>query len=106
MKLRLLFLIVFLTGCNSAEDKIYSSFKCAKVASMLEHEKEAEMAMAKADKSYGKELKGIDIGAFGMELSQRFTDDLELYKYGMESQMSIVSEVYDSSECQSLYEKD
>ena len=41
-------LIVGLVGCSSTEDKVYQSFRCAKVASLLGEERDALKAMEKS----------------------------------------------------------
>jgi hypothetical protein len=104
MRLGLLLMIAFLVGCESTEDKVYSYFKCGEVATVLEHEKEAKMARTKGAFALKKAGFKGDVGAFIDELSQRYVDDLELYKYGITAQMSILNDVYNSSECQSSYE--
>ena len=55
-------LIVGLVGCSSTEDKVYQSFRCAKVASLLGEERDALKAMEKS-----AEDRGVRSGQAGIE---------------------------------------
>lgn len=97
-----IFIILFIAGCESSEDKIYSSFKCSKAATLLEEHIKAKMALHKAE-AYFKDVHSNE-ALFAMQLNQRFQDEFELYKYNSSSQIEIISELYNSSECKSMYE--
>lgn len=93
-----------LAGCFSgAEDKVYLVFKCAKVATLLGRETDADAALRNGQAS----LKNVDTGGsharYAMQLGQRFQDDVQLYKYPLSSQLSILIELHGSRACQALY---
>ena len=99
--LALFVIMLILTGCSNNEDKIYESFKCAKVAKMLNKNTDAEKAIAKAE-PYLKDVGG-SAARYAMSFSQRFADDLELQKYTRAGQQDLLDKTYKSGNCQSHY---
>ena len=83
-----IFIILFIAGCDSSEDKIYNSFKCSKAATLLEEHTKAKMALHKAE-PYFKDVHSNE-ALFAMQLNQRFQDEFELYKYNSSGQIEIV----------------
>ena len=96
------FSVLLILGCSSEESKIYDSFKCAKVARMIGNDSQALKALEKAE-PYLNKISGSQ-ARYAMFLSQKFSDDLELFRYSGEGKMKIINETYQSNKCQSLYE--
>ena len=90
-----------LAGCSGNDSKIYDSFKCGKVAMMMGRMTDARAATAKVEQ-YFKEFKE-NKSQYMMMLSQKFTDDLELHRYGRDVAVKIIAKTYESSTCQALY---
>ncbi len=90
-----------LAGCSNADSKIYDAFKCGKVARMLGRNADAEAASKKAE-PYFKEIKQRP-SYYALQLSEKFTDDLELHRYSGMGAMKVISDTYKSSTCQKLY---
>lgn len=90
-----------LAGCSGSDSKIYDSFKCARVAVMMNRLAEAKAATAKAE-PYLAQIKGSQ-SQYMMLLSEKFTDDLELHRYGRDVAVKIIAKTYESSTCQALY---
>lgn len=92
-------------GCaDSAEDKLYEAFKCSKVATQLGMERDANMAQLNATPHMmAMESSGKSPSLIMMEMGQRFQDDVPLYRLSVGGQMSLLSDVYQSDECQALY---
>lgn len=98
--------LLLVAGCGSSpEDELYKSFKCAKVATLLEREKDGDMAMERAI-PYMKlmEAEGGSPARLAIEMSERFQDDVPLYRLTVGGQMGLLSDIYKSSECQALYQ--
>lgn len=96
-----------LSGCSeSPEDEFYQAFKCAKVASMLEQEAEAELVMRNAAPLASKISGKGSPARYAMMMGDRFQDDVPLYKYGLSGQIALLRDVYNSSRCQKLYRSD
>jgi len=97
--------LLLLVGCgSSAEDRVYEAFKCSKVATLLEREVDGDIAFAKAIPDLQKmETSGRNPARLAMEMNERFQDDVPLYRYTLNSQMSVLFEIYQSGECQALY---
>ncbi len=97
--------LLVLTGCGSSqEDKLYQAFKCGKAATLLEREREGGMALANAEPYMRQmEAEGRNPGQVAMEMNQRFQDDVPLYRMTVSSQMALLSEIYQSDECQAFY---
>ncbi|UGB37248.1 hypothetical protein [Frateuria soli] len=98
--------MLMLAGCGSSpEDKVYEAFKCGKVATLLEQNKNSDIAMKKAIPYIRQMEKGGGSPArLAMEMSQRFQDDVPLYKLSLDGQMGLLTEIYQSQTCQALYE--
>lgn len=93
-----------LSGCGeSAEDKLYEAYKCSKVATLLEREKEADAAQLNAEPYYSEAVGNSNPAYYFMQLSQRFQDDAPLYRLTVSSQMELLTEIYKSDSCQKLY---
>lgn len=90
-----------LAGCSSNDSKIYDAFKCGKVAMMMGRMADARAASAKVEQ-YFKDIKESP-SQYMMMLSQKFTDDLELHRYGRDIAVKIITKTYESSTCQALY---
>lgn len=90
-----------LAGCSSNDSKIYDAFKCGKVAMMMGRMADARAASANVEQYFGK-IKGNQT-QYMMLLSQKFTDDLELHRYGRDVAVKIIAKTYESSTCQALY---
>lgn len=90
-----------LAGCSGNDSKIYDSFKCARVAVMMNSLSEAKSAAAMAE-PYLAQIK-VSPSQYKMLLSQKFTDDLELHRYSRADAGKIIAKTYESSTCQALY---
>ena len=94
-----------LAGCfSSTEDKVYTVFKCAKVATLLGREANADAALRNGQAQLGDVQTGASQAQYAMWLGQRFQDDVQLYKYPPSSQLSILLEMHGSRACQALYQ--
>lgn len=97
--------LLMLAGCGgSPEDKVYTAFKCSKVAVLLEREKDGDMAAANAI----PHMKEMEAGwknpaLVALEMNQRFQDDVPLYRLTVGSQMALLTKIHQSDECQALY---
>lgn len=97
--------LLMLSGCGSSpEDRLYEAFKCGKVATLLEREKDGDMALANAT-PYMKQMEadGDNPARVAMEMNQRFQDDVPLHRLAIGGQMAMLSDIYQSDECQELY---
>lgn len=97
--------LLMFAGCGSSpQDKLYEAFKCGKVATLLEREKDGDMALANAT-PYMKQMEadGGNPARVAMEMNQRFQDDVPLYRLAIGGQMAMLSDIYQSDECQELY---
>ena len=92
-----------LTGCSSAEDKVYKAFRCAKVASLLGKDAAAKRAMATVTIEMEKLSTSTGPTYLGIRMNERFQDDVPLYRYGPRAQAEILTKAFESSECQSYY---
>ncbi|MDI1269481.1 MAG: hypothetical protein PSV40_10340 [Polaromonas sp.] len=92
---------LLLAGCSSNDSKIYDSFKCARVAVMMNRPAEAKVAAAKAE-PYLAQIKTSE-SQYRLLLSQKFTDDLELHRYDRNVAAKIIAKAYESGTCQALY---
>lgn len=90
-----------LVGCFSNDGKIYDSFKCARVAVMMNRPSEAKAAAAVAE-PYLAQVK-VSQSQYKMLLSEKFTDDLELHRYSRVDAGRIIAKTYESGTCQALY---
>jgi len=98
----LIAIVLAVSGCSSAEDKVYESYKCAKIAAGVGELGKARAAAAKAE-PYMKELK-VTGSQFQLRMMDRFTDDLELHRLSVLGQGKKLTEVFESSTCQKLYQ--
>ena len=94
---------VFLAGCSSAEDKVYKAFRCAKVASLLGSDSAAKRAMSKVTIEMEKLTTSASPSYLEMRMSEQFQEDVPLYRYGPRAQAEILTQAYESSECQKYY---
>ncbi|WP_182342448.1 hypothetical protein [Comamonas koreensis] len=92
-----------LTGCSSAEDKVYKAFRCAKVASLLGKDAAAKRAMATVTIEMEKLSTSTGPTYLGIRMNERFQDDVPLYRYGPRAQAEILTKAFESSECQKYY---
>ena len=92
-----------LTGCSSAEDKVYKAFRCAKVASLLGKDAAAKRAMATVTIEMEKLSKSTGPTYLGIRMNERFQDDVPLYRYGPRAQAEILTKAFESSECRKYY---
>ena len=99
---------LLISGCfSSKEDDLYEIFRCAKAATMLEREDDADFAMRRAIPLFIEiEKTGVSPSHFAMMMGQRFQDDLELYKYSAANQVVILYEVYNSRSCVNIFKRD
>lgn len=98
-----IFSILALIGCDTRQDKIYHSFKCAKAATYLEDHANARIALEKAE-LYFNDIHTNE-AYFWMQLNQRFQEDFKLYTHTHSGQMEILSTLYNSRECKMSYEQ-
>lgn len=96
-----LLVAVVASGCSSADDEMYQHFRCAKAATLLERETEAQNAMVRSYKA-AKAL-GEPNARYFMMLGQRFQDDVPLYKYTAGGQVQLLTSVYKERRCQKMY---
>jgi len=96
---------LLLAGCGSSpEDRVYEAFKCGKVATLLEQERQGDIAFANVMSDVKQlEAAGGSPARFAMEMGERFQDDVPLYRLTVGGQMALLTEVYQSDECQALY---
>lgn len=97
--------VLVLSGCwSSPEDKVYEAFKCAKAATLLERPGEGDIAMQKVI-PYMKQMEaeGGSLARRAMLMSERFQDDVPLYAMTTDSQVAVLSRIYQSGKCQSFY---
>ena len=92
-----------LTGCSSAEDKVYKAFRCAKVADLLGNSAAAKRAMATVTIEMEKLSTSAGSTYLGIRMNERFQDDVPLYRYGPRAQAEILTKAFESSECQKYY---
>lgn len=93
-----------LAGCHSsAEDKVYTVFKCAKVATLLGREADADAALRNGHAQWGTLQVDGSQARYAMLLGQRFQDDVQLHKYQPSSQFELLLELYGAKACQGLY---
>ena len=94
-----------LGACSSAEDDVYKAFKCGRVAMMAGESGAAAKAMNKIKDRIADlpEKYRSDQTQFMFKLSERFTDDLALFKLSPPGQMQELLDVFTSSTCQKLY---
>jgi len=96
-----LLMAVVASSCSSADDEMYQHFRCAKAATLLERETEAQNAMVRSYKA-AKTL-GEPNARYFMMLGQRFQDDVPLYKYTAGGQVQLLTSVYKERRCQKMY---
>ena len=92
-----------LTGCSSTEDKVYKAFRCAKVASLLGNNAAAKTAMSKVTIEMEKLTTSASPDYIGRKLNERFDEEAPLYRYGPIRRTAVLTQAYESSECQSYY---
>lgn len=93
-------------GCSeSPEEQVYQAFKCAKAATMLGEDADAQMAMRNTDHLLSKINTGGSPARYGMEMGARFQEEVPLYANGREGQFQLLIEVYESGRCKALYRK-
>lgn len=92
-----------LTGCSSAEDKVYKAFRCAKVADLLGNSAAAKRAMSKVTIEMEKLTTSASPGYIGRKLNERFDEEAPLYRYGPARRTAVLTKAYESSECQNYY---
>lgn len=96
---------LLLAGCGSSpEDQLYEAFKCGKVATLLEQDKEGDNALRHViPQMQQMEAAGGSPGRFALEMNQRFQDDVPLHRMTVDGQMQALFQVYKSDKCQALY---
>lgn len=92
-----------LTGCSSAEDKVYKGFRCAKIASLLGESSASKKAMSKILFDAERLTTSENPRYLEMKMNERFQDDVPLYRYGPKAQAKVLTNLYESSECQNYY---
>ncbi len=93
-----------LAGCYaSADDKVYTVFKCAKVATLLGRETDADAALRNGQAQLGAVQVSGSQARYAMLLGQRFQDDVQLNKYQRSTQVELLLELHGSQACQGLY---
>ena len=94
-------LLPILSGCwSSPEDKVYTVFKCGKVATLLGRQADADAALRNGRAL----LESVRGGAReAMLLGERFQDEVPLYKYPPAGQFALLLELHGSKTCQALY---
>lgn len=96
-----LLMAVVASSCSSADDETYQHFRCAKAATLLERETEAQNDMVRSYKA-AKTL-GEPNARYFMMLGQRFQDDVPLYKYTAGGPVQLLTSVYKERRCQKMY---
>ena len=94
---------LILTGCSSTEDKVYKAFRCAKVASLLGNDAAADRAMSKVILDMEKLTTSASPGYIARKLNERFDEEAPLYRYGPARRTAVLTQAFESSECQSYY---
>ena len=95
-----LILSVFLTGCSSNEDKAYRAFYCGKVASLLGDNERANRSLKNAEKEIDKLSKAYrNQSQITMIMSERFQEDVPLYRYNPRDQHKLLLKIYKSGKC-------
>lgn len=97
-------LVLALVGCSSAEDKVYKAFYCGKVASMLGNDAAADRALAKVAVEMEKLTTTYSPSRISMVFSERFQEDVPLYRYGDLTQRKVLADIYGSSQCKKYYQ--
>lgn len=92
---------MMVTGCSSADSKIYEGYKCGKVAEMLGRSSDA-VAAAEKIKPLLSEKTG-NASQYMLALMAKFTDDMELYRLSPRGQFEKIKDTYESRTCQKLY---
>ena len=93
-----------LAGCKqSPEDRIYEAFKCGKAATLLGHEKEAAQAIAAVESDLQAIAGESGMGRYAMTLSERFQEDVPLYRYSAGDQIAALKVIFETDTCQGLY---
>ena len=92
-----------LTGCSSTADKVYKAFRCAKVADLLGNSAAAKRAMSKVTIEMEKLTTSASPEYIGRKLNERFDEEAPLYRYGPATRTAVLTQAYESSECQSYY---
>ncbi|AER57023.1 hypothetical protein DSC_11895 [Pseudoxanthomonas spadix BD-a59] len=98
--------VLLVSGCGSSpEDRVYLAFKCSKVATLLERDTQGDIALSNVMPEL-KELEGRggSFAQFAMEMGERFQDDVPLYRMTVSGQMAALTNVYESDECEALYQ--
>lgn len=103
MLMALVICTLALTGCSSAEDKIYKGFRCAKIASLLGESSASKKAMGKILLDAERLTTSENPRYLEMKMNERFQDDVPLYRYGPKAQEKVLTSLYESSECQGYY---
>ena len=93
-----------LSGCSSAEDKIYRGFQCAKIAGLLGKSSASKKAMGKILFDAERLTTSENPRYLEMKMNERFQDDVPLYRYGPKAQTKVLTSLYESSECQEYYQ--
>lgn len=98
--------LLLLGGCNSDQDNAYDAFKCAKAATLFGRERDGDVAMRNAIPHFNAMASdGGNPARMAMEWSQRFQDEVPLYRLNPAGQMAALSEVYSSRQCQRWYKQ-
>lgn len=93
-----------LAGCfSSTEDRIYTVFKCAKVATLLGREEDADAALRNGQTQLRELQVAGSQARYAMLLGQRFQDEVPLYNYQRSTQFEMLLELHDSKTCRALY---
>lgn len=92
-----------LTGCSSAEDKVYKAFRCAKVANLLGDTAAAERTMSTVTIEMENLTTSANPNYIGIKMNERFEEEVPLYRYGPRTRTEVLTKAYESSECQSYY---
>lgn len=93
-----------LSGCgHSDDDLIYTTFKCARAASALDHDEQGSAAMQTVAPAMKRLATTINMDRYLMDRTDRFHQDVPLERYGTGGQRQALVELYQSRECQALY---
>lgn len=99
--------VLVLGACgNSAEDKLYEGFKCARVAQQLGRPSLASNAMQNV-REHAKELEsGMSVSErarSARKASERFQDDVPLHRLNNQGKYELLTEIFESGTCKKLY---
>jgi hypothetical protein len=91
-----------LMACSGDESRIYDAYKCGNVAQLLGRREQATAAIMKIKPLLDQ--KTGNPGQYLMDLRDKLTDDMALYKLSLRGQAEAINDIYESGTCQKLYQ--